>query len=239
MPGGSSVDVVPFIQRDKQLRQFLHTIPDEELHLFRVKNYRRGEHVIREGDRADAVYIIVSGLCHVLCHPSSTLVQPRAQLGYLDIVGLFELIQNLPRVGDVVAYRNSTALCIERDVFLRWVETHPHFLLELATNVIQRLYQDIDHICERTKSSTYYGVICALIWNRNLLNRKTPDFTGPVKIDYTRQYLADFIGKDVRSVSRAMEHLLSKGLISKIHGKIYVTADQVAALEREKLAALK
>ena len=71
------------------------------------------------------------------------------------------------------------------------------------------------------------------------MNRKTPDFTGPVKIDYTRQYLADFIGKDVRSVSRAMEHLLSKGLISKIHGQFYVTADQVSSLEREKLAALK
>ena len=230
------MNAMSYIRRDKQLRQLLRAIPSEELTLLQTKSYRKGSYVIREGERADAIYIILSGLCHILRHTRGNPAYPQAQLGYLDIVGLFEIIQDVPRVGDVMAYRDCVVLQIERDVALRWMNGHPRFLLELATNVIQRLYQEIDQINERTKSSAYYGVICSLIWARSLLNRKTPDFTGPVKIDFTRQYLADFVGKDIRSVSRALEHLLSKGLISKSHGKIYVTASQAAALECEKLA---
>lgn len=232
------MDAREYIQRDVQSRALFRALPEEELRHIAVRTYKRNQRFIHAGDRADALFIVLDGICEVQRNTNIAFQQPQSHLGYLDTVGLYEIIHNISRLGVVVAYRDCTMLEIDRETTLRWMEQYPRFLLELSSGIIQRLHEEIEHINECTKYPTCYGVICSLLWARELLNRRTPEFAGPVKIDYTRQYLADLIGKDIRSVHRAMELLRLKDLITMEHGKIYVSAAQVELLQEEKLTAI-
>lgn len=223
-----------YIDRDVRMQNLFRTLPRGEFRWLQIQGYKKGERLLTSGETPRALFIILSGICTMKRDTAIAYSQQQEQLGYLDAVGLYEIIHNIPRIGTIIAYQNCQVLVVDRKTVLRWVDEYPRFILEISTGIIHRLFKMLDYAGECTKCPAYFGVVSLLLGTRELFTRENPQNNGPVRITYTRQYIADMVGKDIRSVNRAIEQLKGKGLISVERGKILIDGTQAQRLQREK-----
>jgi CPA1 family monovalent cation:H+ antiporter len=83
------------------------------------------ERIIREGDRADAVYFIASGTAEVV------LPRKRVQLGIGDFFGEMALLTRQPRQADVVALTFCRLLMLRKTDFERFMAENPDARAEI------------------------------------------------------------------------------------------------------------
>jgi CPA1 family monovalent cation:H+ antiporter len=83
------------------------------------------ERIIREGDRADAVYFIASGTVEVV------LPGQHVQLGSGDFFGEMALLTRLPRSADVVALTYCRLLMLRKADFERFMAENPEARAEI------------------------------------------------------------------------------------------------------------
>jgi CRP-like cAMP-binding protein len=79
-----------------------------------------GETIVREGDPADAAYVIVTGTFGVTIGG-----ELRRRLGPGDLFGERGLLLEAPRSATVTADIDGTLLRLDRDAFLALVRTEP------------------------------------------------------------------------------------------------------------------
>lgn len=231
------MNITDYISDDARAQKLFRLLPPEELQQLPLQTLKKGERLISMGDTANALYIIMRGICNMERNTDVNCRQPQPPLGYLDVVGLYEIIHNVPRFGTVVACGECCAAVVSKKVALRWVDEYPRFMLELSTGIIQRLFGELDHIDQYAKLPVYYGVVSVVLAACEMLRREMFRDTWPIKITYTRQNIADMTGKDIRTVNRAVDRLKKQGTISIIKGKIVVSQEQEQLLRLEKANA--
>ena len=101
-------------------------------------NLRAGGFLFREGDAADAAYVVVSGrLRAVSATPSGERVLN--EMGRGETVGEMALLSRHVRSATVIAVRDSQLLRIAESAFEKLLERHPAALRTIAGFVIDRL----------------------------------------------------------------------------------------------------
>jgi CRP-like cAMP-binding protein len=90
--------------------------------------------VIRQGDRGDRVYIVVSGVLAV-----DVDGQPGTPLGPGDVFGEIALLHDVPRTASVRSTAESRLQTLAREDFLAAVTGHPGSAAEAAVVVSARL----------------------------------------------------------------------------------------------------
>lgn len=110
--------------------EIFHRLTEDEIHdlvrairTIRVKN---GHPVIRQGDRADAFYILVSGSADILVNDTKT-----GTLGSEDVFGEIELIRDKAHPASVIATGDVRLYYIGRADFMHLVHRYPHFAQEV------------------------------------------------------------------------------------------------------------
>jgi CPA1 family monovalent cation:H+ antiporter len=83
------------------------------------------ERIIREGDRADAVYFVASGAVEVV------LPRQRVQLGTGDFFGEMALLTRQPRGADVIALTYCRLLMLRKSDFERFMAENPDARAEI------------------------------------------------------------------------------------------------------------
>ena len=97
-----------------------------------------GEYLMRQGDAADAMYLVVTGRLRVVAAtPDGATVV--GQIGPGAVVGELALLADEPRLASVVATRDTELLRLSRDDFEAVVATGPALLRAVATTVVRRL----------------------------------------------------------------------------------------------------
>jgi NTE family protein len=97
-----------------------------------------GRVLFREGDQADALYVLLSGLLGAYkCHPEG-----ERQIGLIEAgetVGEMALLSGQPRVGTVRALRDCELVKLSRGAFDQLAHAHPKATLHVARLAVQRL----------------------------------------------------------------------------------------------------
>lgn len=83
--------------------------------------FAAGDHIVREGEPADAAYIIVSGRCEVYGQRDGERV-PLLHLGPGEVFGETAILASSPRTASVVALEPMEVLVITREVFEQEVD---------------------------------------------------------------------------------------------------------------------
>jgi len=109
----------------------------------RPRSVTGGEVLIREGDVADALYLIAEGRVRVTSRRDDGTPQVLAELGRGEIVGEMALVTNEPRSATVTAVRDSLVLELPATTFLALVREHPDVLREVTTKVVGRLMRSL------------------------------------------------------------------------------------------------
>jgi CRP-like cAMP-binding protein len=112
-------------------------------HLHRVAaltedaEYHPGRLIVRKGDPAGALYVIVEGLAKVVKGKIVT-AQPEAELGPGDFFGELALLDGDGRAATVVAATPMRAIRIQRSAFLRLLRKEPGIALKILEGMAGR-----------------------------------------------------------------------------------------------------
>ncbi len=119
----------------------------EELHSLVAQATERvyvaGQIVVRQGEAAESVYVVLSGQVRVVEGASDTPLADRflAELGYGEIVGEVGILLNQPRSATVVAGEVTRCMVLPKKDFLHVLENSAGLAVALGRVLAQRLYK--------------------------------------------------------------------------------------------------
>jgi CRP/FNR family cyclic AMP-dependent transcriptional regulator len=101
--------------------------------------FDHGKFVCRQGDQADAAYLIIEGEAEIILEgPAGPITV--ATLGANDIVGEMAILGEVPRNASVRAKGRLVTLRIAKDPFMRMVREFP----SMAVSIMQELAHRLD-----------------------------------------------------------------------------------------------
>jgi CRP/FNR family transcriptional regulator, cyclic AMP receptor protein len=101
-------------------------------------SFKPGQELFRQGDEADAAYLILSGEADVVADTPSGEV-PVATVGQNAIVGEIAILCDVPRTATVRAASRLETLKIEKEQFLRLIREFPDMSVEIMRELGKRL----------------------------------------------------------------------------------------------------
>jgi CRP/FNR family cyclic AMP-dependent transcriptional regulator len=97
-----------------------------------------GKQLMRQGDPADAAYLIIDGHADVIVEtPAGPVIV--ATLGANETVGEMAILGDVPRNATVCAKNRLVALRISKDLFMRMVREFPTMAVSIMQELAQRL----------------------------------------------------------------------------------------------------
>lgn len=103
--------------------------------------FEAGADLLREGEPADRMYVIVEG--RVRIHAKGTTL---GELGPGEIIGEVALLDARPRSASATALELTKAAAIDEKRFLFMVQNTPRFALHVMRVMAERLRKDVDMI---------------------------------------------------------------------------------------------
>ena len=111
--------------------------------------YDPGQNLVKVGEMADAVYVIIEGSADVTVPgPRGTVVVNT--LGKNDILGEIAIFVDLPRTATVCAATKVEALRISKDLFVNIVRQNPDAAIELIRILATRLANTTQQLIKHT-----------------------------------------------------------------------------------------
>ncbi len=197
------------------------------------RSFRRGASVVLQGDRSDAVFVLLRGRVKVSLNTVDGHEIVLAVLRPGDLVGEFEAIDmdGGPRTASNVALESVETWKLNGDRFRSFLESHPQVGLVLLRTIIHRL-RTADQRRTDSRSEGTVGRLAKLLVEL-AEEHGQPTSTGVnIDIPLTQQELASLISVSRESVVRALRSLRSRGLVATGRRRITIhdsrgLADQV------------
>lgn len=103
--------------------------------------FEAGADLVREGEPADRMYVIVEG--RVRIHVKGKTL---GELGQGEIIGEVALLDARPRTASATALEPTMAAAIDEKRFLFMVQNTPRFALHVMKVMAERMRKDVDMI---------------------------------------------------------------------------------------------
>lgn len=100
--------------------------------------FTSGQRFFSQGDPSDAAYVILDGRAHVLLNTPNGEIQV-AELGGNALVGEMGILSDTPRSASIMAAEATTALRIDKRVFLELLAQFPQMSLAVMRELAKRL----------------------------------------------------------------------------------------------------
>jgi CRP-like cAMP-binding protein len=97
-----------------------------------------GQRFFSQGDPSDAAYVILDGRANVLLNTPGGEIQV-AELGSNALVGEMGILSDTPRSATIMAAEPTTALRIDKRVFLELLAQFPQMSLAIMRELAKRL----------------------------------------------------------------------------------------------------
>jgi CRP-like cAMP-binding protein len=111
--------------------------------------FEAGRELFRQGDPADAAYLIIEGHADIIVETPGGPVTV-ATLGANEIVGEMGVLVNIPRTATVRAKDRLVTLRISKESFMRMVREFP----SMAVSIMQELAQRLESTNNQLRNAT-------------------------------------------------------------------------------------
>jgi CRP-like cAMP-binding protein len=178
------------------------------------RRFKRGEVLVAQGSKSNALYIILSGRTRVVMTDSKAREVILATLRAGDYVGEMSLIDGEPHSATVVAEQQVDALVLGRDDFLRWLSENSAMSFAVMQELVQRLRKSGQQISSLALVGVYGRVAMVL------LESAVADEQDVLMIreKVSRQDIAKMVGASREMVSRVMKDFEEQGFIQSLEG---------------------
>ncbi|MGI9498886.1 MAG: patatin-like phospholipase family protein [Geminicoccaceae bacterium] len=113
-----------------------------EQHLIRLA-LPAGSLLFAEGDRSDALYVVVSGRLEVRAVRKDGAHRPLAQIGAGEVVGELGILTAEPRSAGVWAVRDTELIMLGQEAFDRLLQDSPQSVVTLTRVIARRLMNEV------------------------------------------------------------------------------------------------
>lgn len=138
-----SLRKVPMFRDIDPSRLKLIAFTSERIH------YRAGQRFFRQGDAADAAYVILDGKADVVVDNEGNDIKV-AELGRNALVGEMGILSDTPRSATVIASEAVSALRIDKSVFLELLTQFPQMSIAVMRELATRLERTNAQLVART-----------------------------------------------------------------------------------------
>lgn len=175
------------------------------------RRFRRGELVVEQGKKSNALYILLNGRARVLTADSRGREVILAVLETGDYVGEMSLIDNQPHSATVRCEVQSDIMILGRAEFARCLPENSSLSYAIMHGLVTRL-RSADRQIESLALLDVYGRVA-----RTLLDM-AEDMEGQkiIRGKVSRQDMAKVVGASREMVSRVMKDLEERGVIETL-----------------------
>jgi len=182
-----------------------------------VKQFRKGQRFIEEGDNGDTLYIITKGRLRAYARGDSGREITYGTYGPGEYIGEMSLDGGL-RSAHVEALEAAECVQITRHTLLLHIREHPEFALELISKVIRRA-RAATLSAKQMALNDAYGRLVSLL---NSLAQPQADGSIGIVERLTHQEIANRLGCSREMVSRLMKDLERGGYVSASPGLLRI-----------------
>ena len=174
----------------------------------RITTFAKDSMIIREGERGDTMFVILSGRVKVFSSNREGKEVILDMHGPGETIGEMALDEGL-RSASVVTLESTTCSLISRDMMRRYVTANPDFALQLIAKLIRRTRIAVENV-KRLALLDVYGRLTSLLISL------TPEQCGVGVLTerMTQQELAERVGASRDMVSRILHDLAEGGSVA-------------------------
>jgi len=176
-----------------------------------LRDYRRGEHLWREGDPSESFTIIVRGRVKVVREGESADVIYEL-FGEGEPVGAIAVYNFMPYPAAAVALEPTTLLVLPRRDWFELLDRNPDFaraIIRELTRLVLGLTRKLDEMRGQTVETRIAQLFLTLA---ERIGRETKEGLE-VPIQLTRQEVADLVGTTVESAIRVLSRWGREGVL--------------------------
>ncbi len=190
------------------------------------RRFKRGELVVEQGKKSNALFIILTGRARVLTTDARGREVILANLSPGDYIGEMSLIDNEPHSASVRAEVQTDVLMLGRVEFARCLPENTSMAYAVMKGLVQRL-RHADRKIESLALMDVYGRVA-----RALIEASERDADGQAVIrdKVSRQDLAKMVGASREMVSRVMKDLEERGYIETLENNSVLIKERLNAL---------
>jgi len=190
------------------------------------RRFKRGEVLVEQGQKSDALFILLTGRARVMSSDSRGREVILATLSQGDYLGEMSIIDNQPHSATVRAEVQTDVLMLGRTEFARCLTENASMSLVVMRGLVKRLRQ-ADRKIESLALLDVYGRVA-----HALLDFAVPDAQDQllIKDKISRQDLAKMVGASREMVSRVMKDLEERGFIEVLPSGATLLKDRLNAL---------
>ena len=190
------------------------------------RRFKRGEALVEQGQKSNALYILLTGRARVMTSDSRGREVILATLAQGDYLGEMSIIDNEPHSATVRAEVQTDVLMLGRAEFARCLTENASMSLVVMRGLVKRL-RHADRKIESLALLDVYGRVA-----HALLDFAVPDAQGQllIKDKISRQDLAKMVGASREMVSRVMKDPEERGFIEALPSGATLLKDRLNAL---------
>jgi len=192
------------------------------------KRFKAREMVLRKGDPALQIYVIVSGRLKAISAGGMGRQAALSIMGPGEVFGEVAVLDGQPRSATITALEPCQLLIIQRNDLFHFLTRNPGAAIKLLEVLAQRLRR----LSERVEDSAFLEVPGRLAKQLlRLAERYGCDVGDGVRIELklSQQELGDLVGATRESVNKQLRAWVSDGVLDQRGGRVVVR--DVAALE--------
>ncbi len=190
------------------------------------RRFRRGENIVEQGRKSNALFIVLSGRCRVLTTDARGREVILATLRTGDCIGEMSLIDNEPHSATVMAEVQTDTLVLGRAEFDRCMADNLAMSRAVMVGLVRRLRR-ADQKIESLALMDVYGRVA-----HTLLEQASTDAQGQLMIrdKISRQDIAKMVGASREMVSRVMKDLEERRYIESLDTGSILIKDRLSSL---------
>ncbi len=174
------------------------------------RRYKRGEAIVEQGGRSNALFIILAGRARVVRIDARGREVIFALLHPGDHVGEMSLIDGQPHSASVLAEVQTDVLMLGRVAFLQSLPENSSMSFSIMRGLVQRLRRADSKIESLALVDVYGRVARALLEMSDLEGQQRL-----IRAKVSRQDLAKMVGASREMVSRVMKDFEHRGLVAE------------------------
>jgi len=195
------------------------------------KSYRARQTVIRKGEQAEQIFVVVSGRLKALTHGAGGKQATLSIMGPGEVFGEVAVLDGQPRSATVTALERCELLLIDKRALYRFIESTPRVavrLLEVLARRLRQLTERVGRVASLEVPARLARALCRLAADHG---RAIGSGAWRIELRLSQQELGELVGASRETVNKQLRAWIAEGLIEKQDGKL-VLLDQTALRAR-------
>jgi CRP-like cAMP-binding protein len=217
---------IEIIENEPAIYEMLKFCPYEILKQWSLKEYKKGEFLLNQGESYDTFYIIIDGIVDIYVMSENGKKYSLTFYKKGNYIGEHEIFDRLPYSCFVEGVSDVKLLEIKREYFLKWLELDKNISSFITKTLCRQFYK----LSNKAGKDTLYTLkqrICQFLIDTSKSSGNKEKF----RLNVEKVKLSEEMAVTQRSVNRVLKDLKEKGII-EIDNNI-ITIEDLSLLKNE------